>query len=87
MRASLRAIRADREGVQVAVEQKAGRVRDPQQRAGDAREALQFTRVADVPRHFGGFVARGGEARHGVARCSGRLASRAVGRAAAPLGP
>lgn len=54
---------------------------NPQQRSRHAAAALQLAGVAHLARHIGGLVARGGEARRDIARRSGRLASRPVGRA------
>lgn len=67
-------------------------MRHPQQWSCDAASALQLSRVAHVPWHVDRVVPRGGEARGDVARRSGRLAPRALGRAplaalAAAAGP
>lgn len=87
MCAPLRAVRAAREGVPLAVQPQAGRMRHPQQRARDAAAALQLARVAHVAGHVDCLVARGGEARGDVAGRSGRLAPRALGRTPLPALP
>lgn len=49
VRAALRTVRADLQGVPVPVEPQAGRVRHPQQRPRHAAAALQLARVAHLP--------------------------------------
>lgn len=57
-------------------------MRNPQQRARDAAAALELAGVADITGHVDRVFPRGGEAGGDVAGRSGRLAPRALGRAA-----
>lgn len=82
MLAAFRSLRPDIEGVPFSIKPQAGFLCDSQQRSRDTAQTLQLSRVAHISRDIDRVFPRGGEARGDVTGRSGRLAPRALGRAA-----